>query len=59
MTIGYDTENKVLTTVKTVNDVSFVDMFNICINNLIKHHDVEKYKKVLLNVAEDLDKKEG
>lgn len=55
MTIGYDTQNNCLTSVKTHKDTSFKEMFKICIDHLIQNKDVKKYETILLNVADNLD----
>jgi len=56
MTIGYDIENKCLTVKKTPSNTSFETMFNICVDEIIRGNEIEKYKTILLNVAKYLDK---
>ena len=56
--IGYDTVNKCITAVNTPENTSYEEMFNICINKLIKGNEANKYKTILLNFAKQLDQGE-
>ena len=55
MTIGYGTVNNCLAVKRTPNNTSFQMMFEICINEIIKGDEIEKYKTILLNCAKQLD----
>ena len=56
MTIGYDTINRCLAVKQTPENTNFETMFEICINEITKGNEIEKYKAILLNVAKYLDK---
>tara|TARA_R100001244_G_scaffold68160_1_gene55797 strand:- start:282 stop:461 length:180 start_codon:yes stop_codon:yes gene_type:complete len=58
MTIGYDTVNKCITVVRTVENTSYETMFKIAIEKLIKGQEINKYKNALINLAKGLDKQE-
>ena len=58
MTIGYDTEKKVLTSVKTPENTSFEYMFKLCIDKIKQNENTAKYEKILLDVARGLDYEE-
>jgi len=55
MTIGYDTVNNCLVVKRTLSNTSFQMMFEICIDEIIKGNEIEKYKTILLNCAKQLD----
>jgi hypothetical protein len=55
-TIGYDTANKCVASVRTPENTSYETMIKICIDKLVKGDEVEKYKSVLINMAKMMDK---
>ena len=54
--IGYDTVNKCVAPVRTVENTSYETMIKICIDKLIKGDDIEKYKSALINMAQMMDR---
>tara|TARA_R110000772_G_scaffold224629_1_gene335262 strand:+ start:291 stop:494 length:204 start_codon:yes stop_codon:yes gene_type:complete len=56
--IGYDTVNRCFSRVRTVENTSYKTMFNICIDKILEGVEIEKYKKILLDMAKELDKQE-
>jgi len=54
--IGYDTVNKCIAPVRTVENTSYETMIKICIDKLIKGDDIEKYKSALINMAQMMDR---
>ena len=54
--IGYDTVNKCVAPVKTVENTSYETMIKICIDKLIKGDEIEKYKSALINMAQMMDR---
>ena len=54
--IGYDTVNKCITTVRTPENSSYKMMVETCINRILKGDNVNKYKTALINMGEEMDK---
>jgi len=54
--IGYDTVNKCVAPVRTVENTSYETMIKICIDKLIKGDEIEKYKSALINMAQMMDR---
>jgi hypothetical protein len=55
-TIGYDTVNKCVASVRTPENTSYETMIKICIDKLINGDEIEKYKSALINMAKMMDK---
>jgi len=54
--IGYDTVNRCIATVRTPNNTSYKMMIEICIDKLVKGEEIDKYKTILINMAKMMDK---
>ena len=54
--IGYDTVNKCIATVRTPENTSYEMMVETCINRIIKGDNVNKYKAALINMGKEMDK---
>ena len=55
--IGYDTVNRCIATVRTPENTSYEMMIKICIDKLVKGEEIDKYKTILINMAKMMDKK--
>jgi len=53
--IGYDTVNRCIATVRTPENTSYEKMIKICIDKLVKGNEVNKYKTILINMAKHMD----
>ena len=54
--IGYDTVNKCIATVRTPENTSYKMMVETCINRILKGDNVNKYKAALINMGKEMDK---
>jgi len=54
--IGYDTVNKCIATVRTPENTSYKMLVETCIARIIKGDNVNKYKTALINMGEEMDK---